>query len=764
MAYISSAHQSSSLPSSIPAQTADKAFASLSSYPTIPIRTSSLNFSTARTHQPFTRSRSFGRLDDQLWDEIAQEDTKPQDLSPAKPTVDLDGTNEPCFSCEDQSILCKLHRPHGLPLHTILERQSQSTLYTTISTRHSSAILYRDIHLRHSHSAPEALVSHSEAQGDARQIYTVFKPQDEDYRICSDVSLNHKIESEKQNTSNVRPLSPDSMEVKTRSWTPERLLRFRSPRSAVDLSPRKNMSEALREVARLLRGQSPVKRRYSPVTSSKRSSVSSLDNSQPGSVDEIRQETPAIEHAANFKSMSPIDWQSLSRGATPTARPPSSPSKDSLLDDWPVLPRRLTVRNRSSFDTALSNLSSTSDLGLARPDRSHLYDAPRPLFSINTPGRSQDAIAMCHYNADAVPSYRGPWLTSRVVTRNASLTVDRELHTIATDCSAYGQGLVGDRSEYESTLDNFDRLRLFASNVNDDPFLDRSSQPQFASPAQPSPTLAHESRSTIHMPSPLRIRTDKSQKLSLWPSPEAVPPAVRPLPNEPCQLRSISSMLRIHTTSTGFDGNTNSTGAPSDKICPHGKPIVRPHLFTGAKLKRAKPPSWFSSKRAQGCWRCEMQDFKDGARMKARSEGYLTIGRTSFRKKAGLKRSRSTVSQRAKEWIAVRCDPGSLEGRQGHYDGAAGLVYLPVEDRTSALCAHGRSRKCWRCRSRFVGRSCMAWMAKKCFCADYGQGRKKGARRKFSTESERPIMTQSVSPDHSQAPGLRRVDTRSSIE
>lgn len=651
----------------------------------------------------------------------------------------FDGFSEPettCFSCGQDSIFCKLHRPHGLPLHSIAERRSQSTMCTgtpaSVSTDYQSAAGY-------SNSAPQTLSASSHGLATTHS-WPLSTPQHGEDGIGDVVTC----------TSGARSplnLGPPAIQNEVDIWTMNRHA-FPATRSAPNLSPKKTMSDALREVARLLRGHSPSK-------ISTRSDVSGFSMLPPERVDEN-----GVPHnfTQDYERKHVPEWTLRNNSPALPESPKQAPYDLHVACRMPLVQRKLTVRNRSSQDTLPSSPSSSridvTSIGIG-PGL-----MPQPLFSVvNTAAISNTSKerSSANDNIHGCPGYWPP-IRRPIPAPSNSPQSESQLHLQDSPISV----LLNPESSttLESLgqeIDNFHCLRLSSRDV----------APDYArAPRESESAQTGKMGRVVSKQSSMPPLTTVSRKLTLWPKDDQAGQVSDQTRAQKTRLRSISSMLRV--PASHLDGGTSKLpGLTRERICTHARSSNRPSPFSGFRLKPVTPRSWLHYDRTGDCWRCELLEFRDNARQKARSEGYLTRGKLSPKTKrhAHLRRPRSSVSLPAKEWVALPRDSqghGDLTGDKESLDDAEATL-LPVLDISEKTCSHDKAHRCWRCGNRAFGTKLLAWIARRLLCAECDERPRIEHCRHSEDNAVFKRSQDSLNFDHSRAPRLKRVATRSSI-
>ncbi|KAI9652710.1 MAG: hypothetical protein M1831_006603 [Alyxoria varia] len=572
-----------------------------------------------------------------------------------------------------------LHIPHGLPLETIVEQASYSTLRTG---RSSGATAASARVLRHTCSAPsvgqtDPEIKHGSAASrniDRRKLSQNPEEQALHHQgmVCKLNLISETNETSPRRT-HLEPTEPPSPLVKTKDIT---------ALESNDSSYKRKTSDALREIFRKFKGddqageiqetsvladRSNRKTPQSPPRQFRTHSNRRFDmhdaETAPKSQNEYHAESarrlgtnPSKKHpstkSAHEQDPSPPeprhgDTQTpnktqpdletfIQRGQSPSEHAPSrvnsflschndsdlsttregprwipqeeldhsprysvfpsrwSPSKQSASKPRSLMPAPLTITKKPRPDSQ-QNVYRTPDSRTRARTPSGGADTLSDQDPFVSPSlrSSRDDLGPARFTSSGVPIYSNTCPSMRGYDAAEDEVVEKGI--AASDSS---DSMVAGTSMYQNTPTTGHRSR------RDDPFTQSAVS---MSPSEPS--------SPIQVPSPLRVRPHLPASLSAFPHPHSAA-----FQQDQPRMRTLSSLLHIPSSlppqkiAGAHEPNLHDGSAADPAIrfryCAHGRLVVPPGVFTGTK-EGNRVPSRFSSKRAQGCWRCEMQDARD---------------------------------------------------------------------------------------------------------------------------------------------------------
>ena len=268
----------------------------------------------------------------------------------------------------------------------------------------------------------------------------------------------------------------------------------------------------------------------------------------------------------------------------------SSPSKPSASNPRSLMPAPLSISKKQASDTQ-QNVCRTFDSGSKAP-------APR---------RWADALS------DQDP-FASPSLRSSKVNLNNTRCASSVLPIHSNTCSSmrgYDAAEDGAAEEGIAASDSSSSLVAGTSMYQNASTVHKGSR-QDDSFAQISGSMSpSEPSSPVQVPAPLRVRAGPPPGLSAPPRPCSAASE-----QDPPRVRKLSNLLHITNSSSSREGGPALGGSRKSekaadpalkfRYCAHGRLVVPPGVSTGTKMGN-RDLSRFVLRRAQGCWRCEMQ-------------------------------------------------------------------------------------------------------------------------------------------------------------
>ena len=582
------------------------------------------SFGTAKTHQS-SRHASVGHGKSAPVDDLATPPSCRRPLLDATNSQDLVDTSpiRSILALGSDEALVSLHIPHGLPLETIAERRSRSTL----DTRQSSGNHYVPPP-RRAKSAPERWDASPTQRNDHLEL---LRGCDELSSILRKSSLqkpafpSESYDEVSDRRSSTQPFSPpQDSGRKSKSVSKEApAMSFAVGGDRQGVSPTARVRDLLYKIkechvqAGSVSKSSEVKQGIPGIHKRRKSASPGVthDNASDSARrlaenlhSNCTEDSPSSLHCTCNPSRLLVHKRRIpDRHTTHNTRNKNSlgrhtsPASAYLAQ---LVPAPLTIRNKhfrpnrkSNDGSPVARRNTTQPRIVSQTSSRHVNSTlSSPCSTGEDLDSARDVVSGTPNYYESCTSLRGFDTLNAPVERSIAASDSSE--SVIAGQSAYQRNLV-------SFHDAVSTQRSKSGHVSSNCY--SSSDPFFESPLQSKSTS--QSPDANDVPLPLCVRQKKPPpSLQLFP---AVPKSGDTRMQR--QIRTISSMLHIPGLSKPMDDPTVEAGSsihlrPAARTCPHGKPIMQPTVFTGAKLKgrTARQRSWFNSRRAQGCWRCEL--------------------------------------------------------------------------------------------------------------------------------------------------------------